>query len=247
MRVICTEIDRDGVSNIKIDEIREVLSQVSNSTEISYAFRNLDNLTTQSQNALLKVLEECPPYVKFFLLCEDPNKVLQTIKSRCNLYKMRLYTHDEIEEYVREGYPNIKKIDLLENYCMGILGRVDRLAGKRFKDIRDKAIMVYENVGKISLSNVFNIVKHLDGFKEDLDLFLDTLLTLFNDTHLVKCGLDKSIVDYLLLEKYKASEWTIEECYRNVKIIDKYKRMSNANVNFTMFVDNLMLSLRGEI
>jgi DNA polymerase III subunit gamma/tau len=51
---------------------------------------NCHMLTVQAQNALLKVLEEPPSFVKFFLCSTDPHKILGTIRSRCQPHNLRL-------------------------------------------------------------------------------------------------------------------------------------------------------------
>jgi DNA polymerase-3 subunit delta' len=237
----------DGVEKIKVDQIRQILEQVVNMSSQEYIIRNADNLTVQSQNALLKVLEECPEHVRFLILCEDPSKVLTTIKSRCNLFKMKLYTDDEIEEYVKLNYPNIKKYRMLQNYCKGVLGTVDRIAGKLFVDVRNIATKIIFNLPKTSVGNIFNIIEHVKPIEENLSLLLDTMIVIYTDLHFVKIGAEEFITDIALLDKYKEFDITPEQAYRNVKILDSYKRKMGVPVNFTMFVDTLMLRLRGVI
>lgn len=49
---------------------------------------NCHQLSTQAQNALLKILEEPPPYVKFFLCTTDPQKVIPAIRSRSQHHQL---------------------------------------------------------------------------------------------------------------------------------------------------------------
>ena len=237
----------NGKDRIKVEEIRQILEQVINMNAQEYVIRNADNLTIQSQNALLKVLEECPSYVRFVILCEDLSKVLTTIKSRCNIYKMKLYEDNEIEEYVKLNYPNIKKYRMLQNYCRGILGTVDRIAGKLFVDVRNVAIKVVFNLPRTSVGNVFNIINHVKPVEDDLDLLLDTMMVLYTDLHFVKIGAEEFVTDTALLDKYREFDITPEQASKNVMILDKYKRKMGVPYNFTMFIDTLMLRLKGEI
>lgn len=47
-----------------------------------YILRYFDTATIQAQNALLKILEDCPQYAVIILEIENPNSILDTIKSR---------------------------------------------------------------------------------------------------------------------------------------------------------------------
>ncbi|HIB94873.1 MAG TPA: DNA polymerase III subunit gamma/tau [Candidatus Lambdaproteobacteria bacterium] len=80
----------DAASNRGIDNIRELRENVNYvPARCRYKVYIIDEahmLTLESFNALLKTLEEPPPYVKFIFATTDPHKVPQTIISRCQRY-----------------------------------------------------------------------------------------------------------------------------------------------------------------
>lgn len=99
---ICTSISRgssmnvfeiDAASNNGVDNIRDIREQVEYPpTEGKYKVYIIDEvhmLSTGAFNALLKTLEEPPSYVIFILATTDPQKVPQTILSRCQRYDFR--------------------------------------------------------------------------------------------------------------------------------------------------------------
>ena len=47
-----------------------------------YILRHFSTATLSAQNALLKVLEDCPPYAVILLEVDNPNSILDTIRSR---------------------------------------------------------------------------------------------------------------------------------------------------------------------
>jgi len=95
----CTEINQnasadvieiDAASNRGIENIRELRENVNYvPAKCRYKIYIIDEahmLTLESFNALLKTLEEPPPYVKFILATTDPHKIPPTIISRCQRY-----------------------------------------------------------------------------------------------------------------------------------------------------------------
>jgi len=95
----CTEINQnasadvieiDAASNRGIENIRELRENVNYvPAKCRYKIYIIDEahmLTLESFNALLKTLEEPPPYVKFIFATTDPHKIPLTIISRCQRY-----------------------------------------------------------------------------------------------------------------------------------------------------------------
>lgn len=83
-------IEIDGASNNKVDEARELRSNVgfmpSRGRFKIYIIDEVHMLSTGAFNALLKTMEEPPPHVKFILATTDPHKIPITILSRCQRY-----------------------------------------------------------------------------------------------------------------------------------------------------------------
>ncbi len=80
-------LEIDGASNRGIDDIRQLRANVSVKSMRSvykiYIIDEVHMLTKEAFNALLKTLEEPPPNVKFVFCTTEPNKIPDTILSRC--------------------------------------------------------------------------------------------------------------------------------------------------------------------
>lgn len=76
-----------------IDMVREIrnrmnLSPIGGTTRI-YLIDEAHQLSSQAQNALLKMLEDTPKHVYFFMATTDPLKLLSTIRTRCTEVKLK--------------------------------------------------------------------------------------------------------------------------------------------------------------
>jgi DNA polymerase III subunit gamma/tau len=87
----------DAASNRRIDDVRDLLGRVSLGTPGRWKLYIIDEvhqLTPDASTALLKTLEEPPAHVIFVLATTDPQKVLETIRSRTQHYEFRLLGSD---------------------------------------------------------------------------------------------------------------------------------------------------------
>jgi DNA polymerase-3 subunit gamma/tau len=83
----------DSASNRGIDEMRDLLSRVALGTPGRwkvYIVDEVHQITPAAASALLKTLEEPPGHVIFVLATTDPQKVLETIRSRTQHFEFRL-------------------------------------------------------------------------------------------------------------------------------------------------------------
>ncbi len=99
-------IEIDAASNNGVDNIREIVEEVSYSpAEGKYKVYIIDEvhmLSIGAFNALLKTLEEPPSYVIFILATTEVHKIPITILSRCQRYDFRRITIDTITGRLRE-------------------------------------------------------------------------------------------------------------------------------------------------
>ena len=93
-------LEIDGASNRGIDDIRSLRANVnvrSMRTQFKmYIIDEVHMLTKEAFNALLKTLEEPPPNVKFVFCTTEPNKVPDTILSRCQRFDFSSISTDNI-------------------------------------------------------------------------------------------------------------------------------------------------------
>jgi DNA polymerase-3 subunit gamma/tau len=92
----------DGASNRKIENARELIETVRYAPQRDrFRIAIIDEvhmLTTEAFNALLKTLEEPPPYARFILASTELHKIPATIVSRCQRFRFRSLTAEEISQ-----------------------------------------------------------------------------------------------------------------------------------------------------
>lgn len=89
----------DSATNRGIDEMRDLLSRVALGTPGRwkvYIIDEVHQMTSAASSALLKTLEEPPEHVIFVLATTDPQKVLETIRSRTQHFEFRLLGTDAL-------------------------------------------------------------------------------------------------------------------------------------------------------
>ena len=93
-------LEIDGASNRGIDEIRDLRDKVklapSRAKKKVYIIDEVHMLTTEAFNALLKTIEEPPSHVMFLFCTTEPQKVPETILSRCLHIPYTLATEEDL-------------------------------------------------------------------------------------------------------------------------------------------------------
>ncbi|WP_461257560.1 DNA polymerase III subunit gamma/tau, partial [Treponema sp. R80B11-R83G3] len=99
-------IEIDGASNNKVDEARQIIDEVLFPPQAGkykvYIIDEVHMLTNQAFNALLKTIEEPPPYIVFIFATTELHKVPATIKSRCQQFNFRLIPIETIQGILKK-------------------------------------------------------------------------------------------------------------------------------------------------
>jgi DNA polymerase III subunit gamma/tau len=97
-------IEIDAASNRGIDEIRDLREKINfRPNEARYKVYIIDEvhmLTKEAFNALLKTLEEPPPHAVFVLATTEPDRVPETVRSRCQRFDFRRIPTQEIVDHL---------------------------------------------------------------------------------------------------------------------------------------------------
>lgn len=108
----CTDvIEIDGASNTSVNDVRQIKDEVLFPPQSCrykiYIIDEVHMLSTSAFNALLKTIEEPPPYVIFIFATTELQKVPATIKSRCQQFNFRLVPVERVKELLAEACKDI--------------------------------------------------------------------------------------------------------------------------------------------
>jgi DNA polymerase-3 subunit gamma/tau len=125
-------LEIDGASNNSVENVRDLINEVdylpSEGKYKVYIIDEVHMLSTSAFNALLKTLEEPPAHVVFILATTEPQKLLDTVLSRCQRFDFKLVQTQELINHVK----NISKEEgihfenerLLKELCKKARGSV---------------------------------------------------------------------------------------------------------------------------
>ncbi len=102
-----------------------------------------ERLTTPAANALLKSLEEPPPYLLYILTTSSPQSLPLTIRSRCQSVRLGKLSAEEIETALQERFL-IPQAKLFSRLAQGSLGRALRLQQEGWQELRNQTFSLWE-------------------------------------------------------------------------------------------------------
>ena len=219
------EINPDG-NNVKIEQIRELQRKIVEPPIISnkkvYIIDEADSMTKEAQNCLLKTLEEPPEFAVIILIGSNESNFLSTIKSRCTIIKFNSIPSEQVKNYIEQKY-DIHPIS--ENIILASEGSIGKA-----EILKDK-------------QELYNAIDNILANIEKMDL-IDTLK---NADIIYKSQEDKiDILEYINIILFRKSRQNAK--YLNcINIIEDTKKRLNANSNYNMTIDNMIMTIWEEI
>ena len=201
---------KDGIINdfkilngleMKVDDVRKAFENIYEKPFLLdkkiYFIENFEYLNTNSQNAMLKILEEPPHFIVIVLLSKNTNNILDTIKSRC--LKIYLNEKENIED---DNSLLIMNEDIEENKF--------NIYRDIFKDVKRMPKSIYYSK--------YNKIINKDDIKE-LIVYLEKLIAYNIEEYYIYTNVIKNVKqkvlgnlnfemlkDYLILNIYEANK-----------------------------------------
>lgn len=205
-------IEIDAASNNGVDNIREIVDEVSYSpAEGKYKVYIIDEvhmLSIGAFNALLKTLEEPPSYVIFILATTEVHKIPITILSRCQRYDFKRISMD------------------------AIMGRLQELTAQEQVDIEEKALRYIAKAADGSLRDALSLLDQCIAFHLGQTLTYDKVLDVLG-------AVDTGVFSRLLRE---VLERNVLGCIELLEeIVMQGRELTQFVTDFTWYLRNLML------
>lgn len=238
-------------TTIPIDDIREMI-RLSSAHPFEGGNRiiqiiNAEDMTTQAQNCLLKILEEPPENTYFILTSSHPELLLQTIKSRCRFFKMKPWDEEQIIRILVENGINKKKAYLAARACNGSIGYAKQLADdENYWKMREEIITDFFINEK--RSNILSVSSHWKENKTEIEQLFSILEECIHImlTFRITKKEDDRLNDFSNEWKYFAANADPERFVILLDRISECRKQCGFNVNIQAIVEQLFLSLMGE-
>lgn len=247
-------VTHEKPNTISVDDIR---AQVNNDVGIKpysgpykiYIVNEAEKMTPQAQNAILKTLEEPPAYAVILLLTTNVNSLLPTILSRCVVLNMKPVADALVKRYLMEQLqvPDYKA-EVCVAFARGNIGKARALASSEdFENVKAEALSLLKYIHDMELNEIIAAIKKITEYKLEVSDYLDICAIWYRDVLLFKATND---VNHLVFReeiqalRKTAQRSSYEGIETVIRALDTAKRRLDANVNFELTMELLMLTIQ---
>lgn len=247
-------VTHEKPGSIGVDDIR---SQINDTIPVHpysseykiYIVDEAEKMTIQAQNALLKTIEEPPPYAVIFLLTTNQEAFLPTILSRCVQLKLKPLRDSVVKDYLTETM-RLSEADteIYAAFARGNLGRAIQLASsEQFRAMYMQLLQLLKNIHALDISVLLEEIRRIKEGNLDIYECLDFMQLWYRDVLLYKVTKDINLL--IFKNEYRAineaSQYSSYEGLENVqKAIDKARVRLDANVNMELVIELLLLAMK---
>lgn len=248
----------EGKASLGIEEIRSGIAAVQTCPcESDYRFWILGQahrLTEEAQSALLKTLEEPPPYLVVILVSSMQKALLSTVVSRCRLYRFDSVPPDELGAFLlAQGYSE-SQARVAARVCQGSPGQaLAWLDDAAASQLRQQTLDIAQSLVQANLWECLEAAAELESLnthksdpKRDYRAILDTLQSYFRDALCWAVGTDQSLlvnVDYLDSLVTLSQQLGVEQLAKILEAVDEASYHLERNVQSKLLWQNLCLAI----
>ncbi len=238
-------ISNNDKLSIGVDDVRGITAEAYTKPLISQkkiiVIQNAHLMTAEAQNALLKVIEEPPVYVVFFLLCDSVASILPTIISRVTKIEIPPL-NIEVLKKIAPGCP-----EYMYRYCGGNPGRLIELCGdENFAEIRNAACEMVMSLARNDSFEMYSFESYFAKGNSQIAEIYDLMLMFVRDCLLIKNGVGDLVVNLDKINDIKAfcANVATKKCAAIADIITKARTQTGSNQSGNMSWQMMFIKCR---
>ncbi len=247
-------VTHEKPNTIGVDDIRHQINddigiKPYSSVRKIYIVDEAEKMNAQAQNALLKTIEEPPEYAIILLLTTNADAFLPTILSRCITLNIKPVDGKRIKKYLMNDYALVDyQADVCVAFSQGNVGKAIKLASSNdFNEMKDAVIQLLKRIPDIGLYEMMEAVKQITEYKLLIQDYFDLMTVWYRDVLLYKATADANQLifkDEVYNIKKQASKSSYNGIEEIIQGLDKAKARLNANVNFELVIELLLLTMK---
>ncbi|MFK5925292.1 MAG: DNA polymerase III subunit delta' [Desulfuromusa sp.] len=244
------QLDADGTA-LKIDQVRSLQQQLSlRPLEAKYKICLVDgaeHFTNGAANALLKTLEEPQPGTIIILLTNHPEKLLPTVRSRCQRLPFSRLPKQQLATILAQKL----NLSSTEATILAALseGSFKKALGQNRELFLEKRCKLIQSLSALSAGSTiptFSFADELESDKEILPDILDIFQAFYRDLLLLKHGRpDEDLVNLDLLEilHKQSKSSTTASLLHKLKALESARFHLQRNVNCRLALEVMLMRI----
>lgn len=247
---ICKRIEHNNFPDLKIirpdgayikkEQIIELQDNFSKTSiegkKRVYVIFECEKMNKSTSNSLLKFLEEPYDNVIAFLVTNNINSLLDTVKSRCQVMKL-FYNNNSLS--------SVDKLLKLKSMNDFFVDNIDSYKEYVLKGI--ELINKYESSGLDILINFDKILNVKKISRDDIVFLYDIFVNFYYDVLLYKNNINlKMFSDYEQLISFVSEKNSVDKLLNKIRILLEYKEYIKFNVNIGLLFDSLIINFEGD-
>lgn len=205
---------------------------------------NIENSTNEAMNSLLKLLEEPMPGIYAIFTCQNINRVLPTIQSRCQVIQLLPNSKKMLREQLEKNDLSKDDIAILSELFDSYDDCLALMETEKFEQLKLEVFHFIEDLYFHRENLIINVQTHLlKNFKDkdSIRLFLNMLVLGLRDLFHVKQSMELTYPSYRSL--FEKVDETTEGIIKKIDLILNTEYLLSTNANVFLLMDSMMYKI----
>lgn len=206
-----------------------------------YLMENIENSTSEAMNSLLKMLEEPTAGIYAIFTCQNLNRVLPTIQSRCQVIQLLPSSQKMLREELKKADISQDDVNILAELFTSYDECKEYIESESFEKLKEEVYHFIDDLYFHRDNLIINVQTHLlkeFSDKKNIQFFLNMLVLALRDLFHVKHSMNLTYPSFKSL--YDRIDDEEENIIQKIDLILNTEYLLSTNANVMLLMDSMM-------
>lgn len=206
-----------------------------------YLMENIENSTSEAMNSLLKMLEEPTAGIYAIFTCQNLNRVLPTIQSRCQVIQLLPSSQKMLREELKKADIAQDDVNILAELFTSYDECKEYIESESFEKLKEEVYHFIDDLYFHRDNLIINVQTHLlkeFSDKKNIQFFLNMLVLALRDLFHVKHSMNLTYPSFKSL--YDRIDDQEENIIQKIDLILNTEYLLSTNANVMLLMDSMM-------